>query len=155
MHVSSHNGLLVAENSVDGRAVSAALKKINPDLRLLPVEMHEDGMLLYKVFLYQGPDRRAAFVCAWTDDYGRPLPLSHRLIDKVNSLRPDAPTRQPDMDEQNDRHRDRVLKEFRDATREVTEDIVRRASVGRNPVLHRGVGLRRARDKRRGRGENV
>lgn len=149
MHVSLSGGLLVAENASDERSVGEALRRVDDDLRLVPWEIDDIGRTLYKVYKYLGPNHPAAFICAWTDDYGEPLPLSHRLVDKVNSLRPDSYLRQPDPDEVNERLRQERLDEIEDGMREISEEFSRRAERGFMAVLHRGQGLRRARDRTR------
>jgi len=76
----------VAEADASGqeRAVARALKEYDPDLRLVPGVVNEQGV--WKVYRYSGPDRPALFLFMWGDSYGNPWPLSMRILDKVREL---------------------------------------------------------------------
>lgn len=81
--VSRHGdmSLLVAAQAVDERAIAHALKQLN-DRLILDVGVDErSDQLVYRV-MYRHSEG-AEFVCAWTDAYGNPLPLSHQLVAQV------------------------------------------------------------------------
>jgi hypothetical protein len=76
------SGLLVPEGSQEA-AVAAALRRHDPDLRLVPQDSDHFGRRIYKVYRWNGPDREATFVCGWWNDKLEPLPLSSALVDFV------------------------------------------------------------------------
>jgi len=79
------DGLLVPEGAHE-EAVRDALKRHDPDLRLVPQDSDAYGQRIYKVMRWQGPDRDAQFVLFWADQYGNPYPLSMSIVDAVQLL---------------------------------------------------------------------
>lgn len=69
------SGLILME-SEDGAAVARALQALDPRLSL-----RCDPNRLWRV--YFNDQGRDVFILAWEDAEGKPLPLSSRLIDKV------------------------------------------------------------------------
>lgn len=147
--VSRHGSdLLVAAQAADERAISHALKQID-DRLFLDIdhdETHE--CLVYKV-RYRLGDRPPMFVLAWTDDYGRPLPLSHALVDLVKRQRDSDSFRV--AQEHNRRLKERAAQELADEVTAIHEDIVPRIHGRKSSPLHRGQHLRRSRHKPGGR----
>lgn len=105
----SGSGLLVAEQAADHEQVARLLRGHDPRLRLVPQTGGARRGVLWQVYAYNGPDQDASYVCSWTTPDGEPLPLSSRLLDKVQEL--DLRTRgvQPDVNEANRKHQERVL----------------------------------------------
>lgn len=108
------SGLLVAEQSVDERAVSRLLRQHDDSLRLVPQRDEARMCTLWCVYRYMGGDRPALFICAWQTPDGEPLPLSARLLDKVQQLDGRTTGAPPNPDELNRQHRERLAKERRD-----------------------------------------
>ena len=139
----TRNGLYVAERSADYLSVQTALRQHDPDLRLVPQPDDDHGCLVWKVYRYAGGDRPAEFVCGWWDEHLTPLPLSHRLVDKVKQLDRNTPGRRPDPDEHNERLKAANNARMDEAVDTALEEARQRH--GRLPCFHRGVHLRRAR----------
>lgn len=134
------SGLYVAEQAADYQSVSRALREHDPELRLVPHEVEETGVVLWKVFRYAGPNHPAHFVCAWTDRKLRPLPLSHSLVERVKQLDRNTRGSEMDADVENARVSAEQEKRMDDAIDEVAREAARRH--GRLPVFHRGAHLR-------------
>jgi len=121
VHLSQHRGLVVAEHAVDERAVAAALKRLDDRLILAREIDQRHGCEVWVVVRFQGRDRDAEPICDWRDDSGRPLPLSHRLVDKVASLRADSRAGHVDVAAANDKLVEANHREIAD----VVDEIVR------------------------------
>lgn len=80
----TRSGILVGHEAADERSVRKELKKLDDHLLL-----DFDGQA-YQVLKRVSSDGHVRRVCSWRDDYGHPLPLSHGLVDRVNSLRVDG-----------------------------------------------------------------
>ena len=91
-------GLLVPEGAQEA-AVDAALRRHDPELRLVPQNSDAYGRRIYKVYRYNGPDRPADLVCVWWDRNMEPLPLSMALLDMVQLLDKGTVGRQPTVEE--------------------------------------------------------
>jgi len=147
------SGLLVAEESAEGAAVARALRDHDSELRLVPQHSESLGGRYWAVYRYAGSEKPAEPVCTWLGENGEPIPLSFGLVEKVKRLDRSSRDETPEADAanaalkvSNDRERDRRVEDL-------VDDWYRRE--GRLAVLPRGQHLRRARDKRRARGENV
>jgi hypothetical protein len=75
------SGLVVADEAMDEARVDAALKRLDRSFSLQ--KRRDDGELVevYKVVKYVS-DTLAPVVFTWVDEHGRPLPLSHALVDE-------------------------------------------------------------------------
>src|SRR4051812_14679348 len=76
---------------MDETAVRRALIDHDSDLRLIPPGVMLDGQpnaerVGYRVARYRGGDRPLEFLCFWGNDQGDPYPLSHGLVELVQSL---------------------------------------------------------------------
>lgn len=100
----TESGLLVAEQAVTHEAVARLLREHDPSLRLVPQRDEAGGGLLWCVYSWQGPDRPAVFVCAWQTPHGDALPLSSRLLEKVQQLDRRTVGEAPDPDKANAAH---------------------------------------------------
>lgn len=97
-------GLVVAEHSMEAKAIERALKQIDDRLLLWPPDAYsQHWQVLSRVSDWQPPIP----ITAWMDDFGNALPLSSGLIDKVQRLRLDAPNKGLSVDEHNARHQER------------------------------------------------
>lgn len=105
------SGLLIAEQSADREAVARLLRDHDSSLRLVPQLDEARSCTLWCVYRYLGPDRDAQFLCAWQTPSGEPLPLSSRLLDKVQQLDLRTVGNAPDMNALNDAHRAQVLRD--------------------------------------------
>lgn len=149
MHVYSRRGtgLLVAEHAADERSVLAALRTFDPDL-VLTWEV-QDGQQVWEVHKVVSRERPAVFICRWQDPYGNPLPLSHGLVDLVQSLR--RPEAADAADRANARLRAEAERDTLEGALEIARDMIPRIRGRRIPVLHRGRHLLRSRHKPEGR----
>lgn len=150
MFESSHRGLIVCENAADEKAVTAALKQFDPRLRLGCEVDREHKRPVYVVVRVWSDSHDAAFICDWRDDNQVPLPLSHRLVDKVKDLRAGSRAPLPDAVAHNDALTAAARQEFEEATEDMLRDAVDRR--GRLPVFHRSPGLARTRARLRDQG---
>jgi hypothetical protein len=80
------SGLTVLMHGSDEAAVSRALRDFDNDLRLVPQDSDAYGQRVYKVYRYNGPERRADFLFLWGDDYGNPYPLSMAILERVKTF---------------------------------------------------------------------
>lgn len=77
------SGLVVAEHSADEAAVAAALKQHDRELELIR-QIDPETMTWAWSVNRRAPDGSFEFVLAWRENgYGRPYPLSMRLVDEV------------------------------------------------------------------------
>lgn len=115
-----YGGLLVPEGALEA-AVSAQLRQLDPDLRLVPQDSHAYGTRVYKVFKYQGPDQPATFILLWADEHGVPFELSSALVEEVK--RYDRGGRGhatlPDPDEENRRLNEERRRDFENEMAEI------------------------------------
>lgn len=107
----NESGLYVAERSSDYHAVAALLRGHDQRLRLVPQWDEARRCMLWQVYSYNGPDRESEYVCSWQTAGGEPLPLSSRLLEKVQQL--DLRTRgaAPLPNVLNEKNRERVAKD--------------------------------------------
>jgi len=145
------SGLTVVEDSLDIRAIDAGLRLI--DDRLFLTYEIEQGRQLWRV-LYDRGDEPPATIADWRDARGRPLPLSSGLLELVKSLRPRSG--EVDLEASQKANEERAAREQAEsdaAMDEIAADVGPRISDKRSAVLHRGVHLRLARDRRRAQGK--
>ncbi len=146
-------GLLVPEGSQEA-AVDAALRRHDPDLRLVPQDSDVYGRRIYKVYHYNGPDTPADLVCVWWDQNHEPLPLSSSLVDYVQMLDKNTVDRGPTLEEQEARVREQKRKDAREEMRPIVEEFAKKLDGKKTVLLPRSQSLRRARDKERARQKN-
>jgi hypothetical protein len=144
------SGLTLVEDSLDERAVQRELELIDDRLFLSWEISH--GRRLYRV-LYDRGDEAPAPIAEWRGPNGEPLPLSSGLVELVKSLRPRGGVDLEASQKANEALRERQLRDFDYDVDEAAADVGPRISDKRSAVLHRGVHLRRARDKRRAEGK--
>jgi hypothetical protein len=148
----SSGGLDILEHQGDEATISRELRKHDDDLRLIRGYDTERGVWLYKVYSYRGPNHPAEFILAWQTEQGEPLPLSSRLVDEV--VRHDRNTRGRtlDADVKNAMQKAEEAKQWDRDQEALIDDWSMKHG---RPILPRSQSLRRARDKRRARGENI
>jgi hypothetical protein len=142
----TNSGLVLAMDSMDSAAVERALKRKDPELRLQGWPDREHDCILWKVV------RGLETVCVWQTDRGEPLPLSSGILDLVDKLDRNSRAAYVDADELNRRQKETEQRKWEADQENITEDWLMKHG---RPILPRSQGLRRARDKRRARGENI
>ena len=147
----NYGGLVLAEQAMDESSVRRALKRLDPELRLARDD--SEGAPLYRVFKFMGESSPAAWICDWRGEDGKPLPLTHRLLDKVQGLALGSRAPQPDPEAHNQRLREQAAIEWQEALSEQIKDGERRLK--RAPCFPPGQYLRQSRDKQRARGHNL
>lgn len=146
--VSGSSGLLLPHGAEEA-AVAAALKRHDPELRLVPQDSDHFGRRIYKVYRYNGPDRDAQFVCGWWNDDLEPLPISSALVDYVQFLDRNTAGRQLDVDELDAKHKaERRADYMRDAEAIVAE-FGPKIDGRRSSPLPRSRGLQLSRQRER------
>lgn len=146
------SGLIVTEGA-DHAAIERELRKRDRDLSLQGWPSQTQGCILWKVVRYAGPDRPPDTVCVWQSDRGEPFPLSSGILDLVDRLDRNTRHHYADEDERNARlKRERAKQTDRD-NEALRDDYKTVMGAGHAGLLPRGQSLRRARDKRRNRGE--
>lgn len=141
VYESSHRGLTVCENAVNERDVTKALKEFD-DRLILSCEVDRDHQsYVFVVVRRWSNEQDAAFICDWRDDDGKPLPLTHRLVDKVKNLHVASRAPEPDAVAHNDALTERNRREFEDVTEGMLQSAQRRRgrvnAFQRSPVLAR------------------
>lgn len=96
-------GLVVAEHRGDEAQLQRALKRIDDKLVLQRHPGNVEGGWVYKVFKIVSEDQPAVRITTWADEYGRPLPLSSGLVDRVQRLMLGARNQGVSTDEYNER----------------------------------------------------
>lgn len=147
MNVSRRGGLFVAEHASDEQTIQAALRKVDPDLVLTWEVDEHHGCRRWEVLKVVSRDRPAALVLIWMDDYGRPLPLSSSLVDRVKQAR-----FQQNLSRAEDHNANLLAESERDSDAgilEVIRENLPRVQGKKMSVLHRGQHLRRSRWKAR------
>lgn len=146
----ANSGLFVAEQVPDSDAVERALNAVDHPIakRLFVTREVDHGYDTYvwRVMVDNG-DQAAECITEWRDDYGRPLPLSSALVDKVQKqIRSGDGERLIDeLLASNKRREERVNEEIDEAFQAISEDMNHRLKETRSAGLHRGVHLRRSR----------
>jgi hypothetical protein len=142
------SGLLLAEEE---SAVAESLWEYDRNLKLRSA-VDAAGRTFWSVRAHVGGDIPDRLVCVWVDEQGNPLPLSSGLLELVKQLDPNTRSVYLDEDTRNERRRAEVEKVARQRDADLADDMIPKHG---RPVLPRSQSLRRARDKRRARGENV
>lgn len=147
------SGLILSEYGMDGAAIERELRKRDRDLSLQGWPSQTHGCILWKVVRYAGPDRPPDTVAVWQSDRGEPFPLSSGILDLVDRLDKNTRHHYADEDERNEGlKRERRKQDARDREA-LLDDYKTVMGPGHAGMLPRGQSLRRARDKRRNRGE--
>lgn len=154
VYTENGNGLVLAEQASDERALQLALKRLDEDLRL-GCDLDQHGRPVYKVMLYRGPEHPAAFVCGWWDDDFTPRPLSSGLVSMVEALQKGSRAPRQDEDAHNRHVHEQNQKDFEATIDAIAADMEPHLRETHGAMLHRGVHLRRARDKQRRWGANI
>ena len=144
------SGLLVPEGAHEA-AVRKALRQLDDDLRLVPVDSDAYGRRIYKVVRYQGSERPFVPVLFWGDEYGNPYPLSMSIVDAVQRLDRNTRGTVPDSDTRNAELVERRRREADADLDEIAREFRGRLEGTRSSPLPRSESLRRARDKVRAR----
>jgi len=140
------SGLAAVTRATDARSVQAALRAHDPELRLVP-QADPSGRFRWEVRRYMGENHPAVYVCAWMDEYGNPLELSHQLVDRVKQLDRNTVGAMPDPDELNARMlEDRRRDQERD-WQAIVDDHKDRVDDRKRVPLFRGRSLYAARNR--------
>lgn len=104
------SGLVLAEEHRDEARLSHALKQIDDRLVLQREKADVEGGWKYRVLRVWSEEHPPTPVLTWTDEYGRPLPLTDGLLDKVkiHMLGFRGNDYYVDADEHNRRHQERI-----------------------------------------------
>jgi len=144
------SGLFVAEHVAESDAVERALNRIDHPLagRLFVTREVDPGYgsFVFRVMVDNG-DHPAECITEWRDDYGRPLPLSSSVVDKVQKQIRSGENVVERIMAQNEKQKARVQKDIDDAFEAIADDLSPKLRETRSALLHRGVHLRRSREK--------
>jgi hypothetical protein len=138
--------------AADERAIAAALREYDPELRLVPQESDAYGCTIYHVRRWAGNDRPSEFLFAWVTETGEALPLSHRLLDLVREHDRNLRAQRLDADAKNELKRQEDKRHWDSEMEALSGDWEMKHG---RPVLPRSQSLRMSRDKRRARGEKA
>lgn len=145
------SGLILREEAGDAAAISRALRKMDPELRLQPEFSQTLEQTVWKVYRYNG-DRPMQFVLAFTNERGEPYPLSSRLIDMVAGQDKNSRHATVDEDERNAKQREQRDRDWAREQEALKDDVLTVAGAGHSGVLHRSPGLVAARRRQRRKG---
>lgn len=121
----TRTGLVLAEHATDESAVQRALELIDPDLILMKEVDEQHRAWAYEVRRWISDDIPTELITLWREGDsadGRPLPLTHSLVDKVNTKRLDARVRAVDADAHNELWKQAASQRTREAAVAVTEE---------------------------------
>ena len=144
----TESGLLLAEEEA---TLARELWEYDRNLKLKS-SVDAAGRTWWSVRAHVGSEMPDRFVCTWMDESGEPLPLSWGLLDLVKQLDPNTRSVYLDEDQRDAQVRATLAKQKADDQEALASDW---SSPHGRPVLPRSQSLRRSRDKRRSRGENV
>lgn len=151
-----HGALYVVGDSPDEH-YRKEIKRIDPRL-FLERQVTLANEVVWCVVLDAGLPEGPVTVLEWRGRGGRPVDLSSGLLDELRRMKQQL-GRGDDafvaVAQANQRLIERRRLESRAAYEDIVADMLPRMTGTRSAVLHRGVHLRRARDKRRARGEKV
>jgi hypothetical protein len=146
-------GLLVPEGAQEA-AVDAALRRHDPDLRLVPQDSDAYGRRVYKVYRYNGPDRPADLVCVWWDRDLQPIPLSMALVEMVQLHDKQTVGRMPTVDEETERVRAEKKKDYLRDAEAIVKEFGPKLDEKKHTLIPRSRGLQVARQKVRAKQRN-
>ena len=147
--------LAVVENTVDRRRIERELRGLDPQL-FLDAEIDLRHRFVWTVKYHVGSEHPPHLVFEWRDQKtNEPLPLTMGIVDRVKRLEGAGHTVFREVSEHNRRLVAEREARSDQAYTDITNDMEPRMRDTRSAVLHRGVGLRMSRDKRRARGEKV
>lgn len=147
----SRNGLVVATESADEAAVDRELKQLDQGLFLAREVDRRREAYVWRVFHWAGDDHPARWCCDWRDDYGRPLPLSMNLVEKVKDIE-GRRAKLENIERANAAIGERVDAEMQEVAEEAARDVARHSTAGHAALLPRSQSLRRARERHRAKG---
>lgn len=123
VHRETGSGLVLAEEAQDEASITRALKQIDPRYVLQKHPGEVEGGWVYKVFCIVNDSEPPIAIMSWSDDRGRPLPLSFGLVEEVKKWRPENRGRRgPDADERNRRLREQTDQLRRDQLEAISDD---------------------------------
>lgn len=146
----TENGLLVPEGAHE-EAVRDALRRHDPELRLVPQDSDYYGQRVYSVYRYMGPDRDAIPILFWGDQQGNPYPLSNAIVDAVQLLDRTTVGRVVDPDVKNAELRERRQRDFEEDVDELVREYEPILEDRKRSPLFRGKSLQLARMRSRDR----
>lgn len=114
-HRTTGSGLVIAETVMNEPGIQRALKQIDERLTL-------QWRPPYHVVVCQVNDHYAPVVATWMDLHGRPLPLSHGLVDKVNMWRLDARNQPEGVDQANERRQREIDRDHQRSLEAIRDD---------------------------------
>lgn len=147
------SGLIVAEQSQDFDSVALELRRYRPDLRLVPTGMDRNQRIIYQVYAERGDHPAIPVFHGMTENLEEALPLSSRFLHEVRKLDLNTRGGPSDPDVANAKLVARRNADAREELLEIGRENDKRSK--REACLPRSQSLRRSRDKRRARGENV
>ena len=159
MHIRRHGDLVVAERDRLSDQINRKLKEIDSRLFLeKQIRLRDQHPCWYVMFegdLSGAPD--ALF--EWSGPDGVPLELSWSIVDRVIAGRldrsPRAPIAHTAAMAANDAKRKEMDEDSMYEHLEIARELIPKRGPGYSPVLHRGVGLRMSRDKKRSQGWKI
>lgn len=151
-----HGSLYVVEHAREKDEIQAALRKIDPRI-FLEKQVTFEQEAVWCVVVEVGGDQPPMTIMEYRDEEtGKPIPdLGWRVVERVQKMDRDGGRLAAKVIRQNKERIDRARADARAHWEEIGKDFEQRMKPTRSAVLHRGQHLRRSRDKRRARGENV
>jgi hypothetical protein len=149
------SGLYVVEFGQDFAAIDRELRREDDRLFLTWEIDPRYNQKVYRVLCEVAGDKPSVCIAEWRDELGRPLPLSSGILERVRSQRARGGVAAQEAFASNEAMIEAAIRESDEAMDEIAEDVGPRIAGKRSAVLHRGHHLRRSRDQRRARGENV
>jgi hypothetical protein len=150
-----HGALTIIESPKSHNETLRALKQIDSRI-FLERQVTLEGQAVWCVVVDLGSDEPPITILEWRDTEGYPIhELSSGIVDRVARMDRDPKALFERVQRINQERLDAKKKDTNEVWADLGTDYGRMTSPGHSALLPRGQHLRRARDKRRNRGERI
>ncbi len=155
MRISRHGALAVVEEERKPSWVTRELRAID-DRLFIEKQLTYSGEEVWCVVCDVGLNQPPITILEWRDEDGRPIPeLTSGLLSRVERMERDGARLTSKVIKQNRDLIEAGRRKGQDSYAAIVEDMLPRMGSGSSAVLHRGVHLKRSRDKQRRMGYKV
>lgn len=150
-----HGALHVIETPKSKDEILRALKRID-DRLFIEKQVTFENEAVWCVVVNVGGDIPPLTILEWRDEHGNPIPdLTSGIIGRVERMERDAGKLTAKVIKANADRLERARRDAREAWQDMGREFEARMKETRSAVLHRGIHLRRHRDRLRAMGAKV